>query len=53
MFLLTLHPHLVGMRSRIGYFDDYRLHQVEAERMVRDRRPDREVLEAARVSRRR
>jgi peptidoglycan/xylan/chitin deacetylase (PgdA/CDA1 family) len=22
MFLLTLHPHLVGMRSRIGYFDD-------------------------------
>ena len=22
MFLLTLHPHLVGMRSRIGYLDD-------------------------------
>jgi peptidoglycan/xylan/chitin deacetylase (PgdA/CDA1 family) len=22
MFLLTLHPHLVGMRSRIGYFDN-------------------------------
>jgi peptidoglycan/xylan/chitin deacetylase (PgdA/CDA1 family) len=22
MFLLTLHPHLVGMRSRIGYFDE-------------------------------
>ena len=23
MFLLTLHPHLVGMRSRIGYLDDF------------------------------
>jgi peptidoglycan-N-acetylglucosamine deacetylase len=22
LFLLTLHPHLVGMRSRIGYLDD-------------------------------
>ena len=22
MFLLTLHPHLVGMRSRMGYLDD-------------------------------
>jgi len=22
MFLLTLHPHIVGMRSRIGYLDD-------------------------------
>jgi peptidoglycan/xylan/chitin deacetylase (PgdA/CDA1 family) len=22
LFLLTLHPHLVGMRSRIGYFDE-------------------------------
>jgi peptidoglycan/xylan/chitin deacetylase (PgdA/CDA1 family) len=23
MFLLTLHPHLVGMRSRIGHLDDF------------------------------
>ena len=23
LFLLTLHPHLIGMRSRIGYLDDF------------------------------
>ena len=22
LFLLTLHPHLIGMRSRIGYLDE-------------------------------
>lgn len=26
MFLLTLHPHLIGMRSRIGYLDDLLRH---------------------------
>ena len=36
LFLLTLHPHVVGMRSRIGYLDELLIHEVEAWRVDRD-----------------
>ena len=48
LLVLTLHPHVVGMRSRIIYLDRAgSLHQGEAGRLVRDGRADRALRQAA------